>query len=156
MDGFEPRRPKQVVSDQERLRAMLDEAQYGFLGMCREGEPYVVPVAFAREGDTVFLHSARAGKKVAFLQANGRVCLTALPRAPRFVFERDNFSYDSVIVYGEAEFIEDLAAKRQAYVALNRKYKGTTDAPGDTCISRSAIIAIRIRQVTGKRSALDL
>lgn len=156
MDDFTPRRPKQVIDDAAVLCKMLDEAPVGFLGMSRDGESYVLPVAFARQGDTIFLHSAREGKKVAFLRANTRVCLTAAPRA-EYVPGKATFRYQSVIAYGEAEFVEDADAKRQAYAALNAKYEPEKTEPvGDTCLARSAIIAIRVRKMTGKRGALDL
>jgi len=81
VDDFEPQRGKQVVRDLDQLRAFLDAATVGYLGVCREGEPYVVPVNFARDGETIFIHSATTGKKVAFLEANPQVCFCVVPRA---------------------------------------------------------------------------
>jgi len=155
MDDFEPRRGKQVVGDLDQLRAFLDAATVGYLGVCREGEPYVVPVNFARDGETIFIHSATTGKKVAFLEANPQVCFCVVPRAVQ-VEGKGAFSFDSVLVYGRAEFVADREAKRRAYLTLIDKYEPILrETLGEKCIDGSAIIAIRIEKMTGKRGSPD-
>lgn len=156
MDDVEPRRPKQVIADAGARLALLDRAPVGYLGMCRGDEPYVVPCNFARHGEAIVIHSARAGKKVAFLKANPRVCFAAVPRAEP-VAGRAAFSFDSVLVYGRARFVEDREAKRRAYLALIEKYEPIlAESLGEACIDAATIIEIRIEKTTGKRASGDV
>jgi len=156
MDDFAPRRPNQMIDDAAMLGAFLDESLVGYLGMSRDDEPYVVPCNFARDGDRIVIHSSTVGKKVAFLEANPRVCLCAVPRA-ELVAGKATFSFNSVLVYGTAAFIEDREAKRRAYRALIEKYEPIlAESLGDACIDTSAVIEITVEKMTGKRGSVDV
>lgn len=155
MDDFEPRRPRQVIRDAEHLRAILDQAPVGYLGLSREGEPYVVPCNFVRVGETLVIHSAPVGKKVAFLRANPAVCFCVVGRAAK-VPDRMTFAFESVLVYGRARFLDDRPAKRRAYLALIEKYEPLlAESLGEACIDKSAVIELAIEKMTGKRGAVD-
>ena len=49
--------------------SMVDEAVYGFLGMVSEGEPYTIPISFARQGQTIYFHGGR-GRKAEALRSS--------------------------------------------------------------------------------------
>ncbi len=73
---------------------VLAEAPVGYLGMAGEGWPYVVPISFAPDGDTLFFHGG-GSLKASLLEADGRVCL-AVTTLPGFLAAGDpcseNFS----------------------------------------------------------------
>ena len=58
------RRADKEIVDREELHRILDEAMAMRLGLLDGGRPYVVPLNFAREGDDLSFHAAKAGHKL--------------------------------------------------------------------------------------------
>ena len=58
----------------EQARNLLETATIGRLGCIVDGEPYVVPISFFVEGDSIYSHSL-SGKKIKALRENPRACL---------------------------------------------------------------------------------
>jgi nitroimidazol reductase NimA-like FMN-containing flavoprotein (pyridoxamine 5'-phosphate oxidase superfamily) len=55
------RRAEREITDQAAIAAIFDAAPLLYLSFHDEPAPYVVPVCFGIEGDTLWVHSARAG-----------------------------------------------------------------------------------------------
>jgi nitroimidazol reductase NimA-like FMN-containing flavoprotein (pyridoxamine 5'-phosphate oxidase superfamily) len=151
------RNAKKEIVDREELHRILDEAMVMRLGMLDGERPYVVPLNFAREGEELWFHAAKAGHKLDCLRAAPAVCV-----------EVDNFirlrtgpsacddwsaSYESVIGFGKAEIVEDAAEKLRGLRALMRKHSGREDWEfSDASIRGTAVVRIRLESLTGKRS----
>src|ERR1700752_5044016 len=52
------RRAGRGAYDAETVNAILDEGFVGHLGIVSAGQPYVLPVVYARSGDEVVLHGS--------------------------------------------------------------------------------------------------
>lgn len=104
----------------EAIDAILDEALVCHLGVVVDGFPRVLPTAHVRVGDVVYLHGARANRLLG-AAASGPVCLT-VTLLDGLVFARTWFrhsmNYRSVVLYGTAEEVTDVAEKRVALAAL--------------------------------------
>ena len=77
------------VTDRAELYAVLDAGLICHLGVVASGDPVVLPTAYGRAGDTLYLHGSSANG--AFWAADGqRICVTvtqtgcpsAAPNAP--------------------------------------------------------------------------
>jgi hypothetical protein len=84
---------------QEDARALLRDGLVGRLGCIAEGEPYVVPVNYLFDGESVYVHSL-PGRKIAALRANPRACL-------QVDAIKDEYNWRSVIAYGNYEEVTD-------------------------------------------------
>jgi nitroimidazol reductase NimA-like FMN-containing flavoprotein (pyridoxamine 5'-phosphate oxidase superfamily) len=62
-----------ALSDQE-CSELLKRVSIGRLGCSFEGQPYVVPVAFRYEPDSIYLFST-LGQKIEWMRQNPKVCL---------------------------------------------------------------------------------
>jgi nitroimidazol reductase NimA-like FMN-containing flavoprotein (pyridoxamine 5'-phosphate oxidase superfamily) len=99
---------------------VLDEGFVCHLGFVVDGRPAVLPTAYARVGDHLYLHGAAAN---AALRAAGgaQVCVT-VTIVDGVVLARSAFhhsiNYRSVVVFGEATTVEDEDEKRQALEAI--------------------------------------
>lgn len=150
MDDYHNRREKQVISDSEELLAILDACDFGWLGLSRDDKPYVLPVNFTREGDKLYIHSSPTGKKIDYIKASPKVCLTAVDN-PQYVEGRGNYRYRCVICYGTASVVEDREEMLAAYQSLCAKIDPLVmQDVDDECLDRSAIIRIDITKLTGK------
>lgn len=78
--------------------AMLEEARFGHLACCKDGQPYVVPIYFSYEKGVAYCFSM-PGRKLEWMRENDRVCLQADRRVGR--------GWTSVIVEGKFEEFPD-------------------------------------------------
>ena len=54
------RLPERARYDRATVEAILDEGFVCHLGFCSDGEPVVIPTAYARVGDVIYVHGAPA------------------------------------------------------------------------------------------------
>ena len=58
-----------VIEDKQRIESIILQADACFVGITDlEGNPYVVPMNFGYENDTLYLHSGPEGGKIEMLQ----------------------------------------------------------------------------------------
>ena len=50
--------PHKEVKDRAVLHQILDAALVGHVGFVQDGQPFVIPVAIARDGDNLLLHGS--------------------------------------------------------------------------------------------------
>jgi nitroimidazol reductase NimA-like FMN-containing flavoprotein (pyridoxamine 5'-phosphate oxidase superfamily) len=149
------RRSEKEITERSVIDEIINRCLVCRLGLSDDGAPYVVPMNFGYEGNTVFLHAAREGKKLDILRRNNRVCVefdtdVEIVRSDEAVGW--SARYACVIGAGTASLVDDPAEKRAAYDVLMRHYAGKTFAYPDACVDRSIIITITLDWVTGKLS----
>ena len=152
------RRKDRQITEIEAIRAILDKAQVLHLAMIDGDRPYVVPLHYGYsliDGRlTLYLHSAKEGRKLDVLQKNGRVA---------FVLETDVSSisggeipckygaaYASVMGEGRATILTDPVEKTDALTMLMKTQTGRnfyiTEAMTDTV----AVLRIDVEAFTAK------
>ena len=107
-DGFERTRvrrlPEKQVTERSALIAILDAARVGHVGLTdTDGQPYVLPVAFARDGDGLLIHGSTGSRLFRELAAGARTCFT-VTLVDGLVLARSAFEssmhYRSAMVFG--------------------------------------------------------
>jgi nitroimidazol reductase NimA-like FMN-containing flavoprotein (pyridoxamine 5'-phosphate oxidase superfamily) len=115
------RLPKRAAYQRDVLNAILDEALICHLGFVHEGQPYVIPTGFARDGDTLFVHGSPASRMLRTIATGVPVCLT-VTLLDGMVVARSAFhssmNYRSVVVLGTATPVLDRERKLHAMRAL--------------------------------------
>lgn len=113
--------PARGSYDRALAYAILDEALHCSVGFAVAGEPYVIPMAFARWDDRLVLHGAPASRLLGTLASGIRLCAT-VTLIDGLVFARSAFhhsmNYRSVVVLGNATELIDLDEKRIALARL--------------------------------------
>ena len=104
------------MTDRADLYAVLDAGLICHLGVVADGVPVVLPIAYGRDGDTLYLHGSSANG--AFGAAAGqRVCVTVTHLdglvCARSVFTH-SVNYRSAVVFGTASVVRDSAERWQA------------------------------------------
>ena len=152
------RRKDRQITEIEAIRAILDKAQVLHLAMIDGDRPYVVPLHYGytlTDGRlTLYLHSAKEGRKLDVLQKNARVA---------FVLETDvslvsggdlpckyGAAYASVMGEGRATILTDPVEKTDALTMLMKTQTGRnfyiTEAMTDTV----AVLRIDVEAFTAK------
>jgi uncharacterized protein len=70
------RLPHHQVGDLAVLHAVLDAGRVAHVGFVEGGQAYVVPLAYARDGDRVLVHGSTASRAFRALAAGAAACLT--------------------------------------------------------------------------------
>ena len=133
----------------------LNEAFYGHLATVHNNQPYLVPVNYVYHQNHLYIHSALQGQKIANIRENSWVCfeishpIQLLPGKKPCLF---GVHYWSVLVFGQANILDDINLKTTALKLLIKKYRHddnlTPMDPND--IENVAIIDIRIETISGK------
>ncbi len=152
------RRKEKEMTDRAEIESVIRKSRVCRLGLADEGYPYVVPLCFGYDGNAFYFHSAKAGRKIDMLRKNNRVCF-------EFDIEQETkpaekackwgMAYKSVIGFGEASFVEDTDAKRNALDIIMRQYSADVRQfeYSEAALRGTVIIRIDIQEITGKADA---
>ena len=159
MQGMTKR--ERQITDESRIREILDKSRVVHLAMCVNNEPYVVPMNYGYTMDegklTLYLHCATRGKKLEMLQANPRVFFEM--DCDRMPFEGDKpcqygLVYSSIMGRGIARIIEDVEEKKQAMSILMKTQTGKDFSFDDKLVSIVSVIRIDAAEYTAKHRPL--
>jgi nitroimidazol reductase NimA-like FMN-containing flavoprotein (pyridoxamine 5'-phosphate oxidase superfamily) len=122
------RLPKRGHYDRATLHGVLDAGFICHVGYVIDGQPYVTPTAYWREGDVVYWHGSSASRMLRAQAAGIPVCVT-VTHLDGLVVARSGFhhsiNYRSAMLFGNAEKVEDKAEKEAAMAAfVDRIYPG--------------------------------
>ena len=116
------REPQRAVYDRDAVNQILDEAFLCHVGFTVEGQPYVIPTSYGRDGDTLYIHGSAASRMLRNLDKGIPVCITVTLLdglvLARSVFNH-SMNYRSVVVLGTATLVDDPAEKLAALRALS-------------------------------------
>lgn len=152
--NFRPMRRKARALDLKTAEEILLKAEYGVLAVSDDGGyPYAVPLNFVYADGAIYLHCAKIGHKIDAIQNDSRVSFCAVPYA-EVAPSSYTTMYESVIVFGEAEFVTDREEQHRAAVLLSRKFACGTDAETEAEFDRFkdalCIVKIHITHITAK------
>jgi nitroimidazol reductase NimA-like FMN-containing flavoprotein (pyridoxamine 5'-phosphate oxidase superfamily) len=115
------RLPKRGHYDRETIHRILDEALICHVAFVEEGQPYVIPINFARVGDHIVLHGAKASRLLKHIEAGHSICVE-VTIVDGLVLARSVFhhsmNYRSVVLFGKGKLIEDQQEKLAALQAV--------------------------------------
>lgn len=136
----------------EECEALLRRSEVLRLGMFDDDGPYVVPVNFGYDGERIYVHGPRDGRRVDILSEGARLC-----------FEVDegeivrgetpcSFSsrFRSVIGYGTARLLESDEEKRRGLDVIMRHYGSSGDGIPDGKLGITSVMELRIESMDGK------
>ena len=144
-----------VTTDRKVIASIIQQATVCRIGLCDDGQPYVVPVCFGNEDGVLYFHSSVKGRKADILRRNNAVCVEfdvdrEIVRAERAC--KWSIKYRSVIGFGEASFVEEADEKRRALDIIMRHYGGEPQDYPEATLEKTAIVRIEIQSVTAKIS----
>jgi hypothetical protein len=116
------REPQRAVYDRETVNHILDEALVCHVGFVVDGQPFVIPTSYGRDGDALYIHGSAASRMLRNLEQGVPVCIT-VTLVDGLVLARSVFNhsmnYRSVVILGTATLVDDPAEKLAALRALS-------------------------------------
>jgi len=149
------RRKEKEIQDRAEIETVIRKAEVCRLGLSMDNRPYIVPLNFGFEGNCLYFHTAREGKKIDMIRQNNAVCFEM--EADGHLVRSENpcdwsMKYRSVVGYGTASLLTDAEKKRRALDVIMEHYSGRPGEYPDNLVDRLAIIKVEIDSMTGKRS----
>jgi nitroimidazol reductase NimA-like FMN-containing flavoprotein (pyridoxamine 5'-phosphate oxidase superfamily) len=151
--GMTPTARPLSAAETAAAKELLRSAPFACIAMVEPGGPYVVPLNFAYAEDrggpagelrgTIYLHTGQ-GRKTEALAADPRVCLSVTDCVAYNQGNSpcaDGFSFQSLLVWGDAHLIEDGSRREAALGAIVAKYDpGATGASFDEAVLARTLI----------------
>jgi nitroimidazol reductase NimA-like FMN-containing flavoprotein (pyridoxamine 5'-phosphate oxidase superfamily) len=111
------RLPDRGVYGARAVASILDEGFVCHLGFVADGQPYVIPTCYGRDGEVLYVHGSPASRMLRTLSGPVDCCLT-VTLVDGLVLARSAFhhsvNYRSVVVLGRARAVQDEAERLHA------------------------------------------
>jgi uncharacterized protein len=151
------RKPDRAAYDEASVNAVLDAGVVAHVGYVIDGQPFVTPTTYWREGRRLYWHGSAASRMVQAQASGLPVCVT-VTHVDGLVLARSgiahSMNYRSVMAFGRARQVEGLEARRAAMTAfLERLYPGRTPAlrpSSDKELKQISLVEMIIEEAAAK------
>jgi nitroimidazol reductase NimA-like FMN-containing flavoprotein (pyridoxamine 5'-phosphate oxidase superfamily) len=151
------RLPARGVFDLESIRAILDDAFVCHLGFEVDGQPFVIPTAYGRIDDRLYVHGSAASRTVRALGRGIEACVT-VTIVDGLVLARSAFhhsiNYRSVVVFGTARLVVDREEKEEALRAITNHIVPDrweeVRTPSEQELKATSVLVLSIEEASAK------
>ena len=111
------RLPKRASYERNTIYQILDEGFVCHVGFTVDGQPVVIPTAYGRAEDTLYIHGSVASRMLRTLADGIQTLVDGLVLA-RSAFHH-SMNYRSVVVFGTASIVKDAMEKAKALLTFS-------------------------------------
>lgn len=149
------RKDKQITGKNE-IDGIIRKCQVCRLGLAKDNQPYIVPVAFGYDGRAIYFHSAITGAKTDYIRANNRVCFE-FEHGVKIQSHDDqpcgwSFSFQSVIGFGTVAEIASLDDKMKGLQCIMAQYSEKRWDFSAIPVTGVTVWQVTVESMTGKQS----
>ncbi len=143
------------IEDRKEIDEVIKACKTCYVAMSDGDTPYVLPMNFALDGDTVILHSAQSGRMWETIRKNPKVCINwTLGEELAWQDVRVGCSYrvksKSVLVEGEIEVIDSYDEKYRMLQETMAQYSDREFKFSKPAVENVGIMKVHIKKITGK------
>jgi uncharacterized protein len=143
------------ITDRNEIDKIIRSCRTCYLAMSENETPYVLPMNFALDGESIILHSAQSGRMWETLKKNPKVCINWMvgeDLAWQDIQVGCSYRVKSktVLVEGEVEFIEDFDEKIRCFTIFMAQYSDKEFKFNAPAINNVGVIKVRINKITAK------
>ncbi|MBB6147009.1 hypothetical protein HNQ77_004994 [Silvibacterium bohemicum] len=151
------RLPKRGDYSKETIHGILDAAFLCHVGFVVDGQPFVIPTGYGRDGEILYIHGSAASRMLRNLEKGVDACVT-VTLLDGIVLARAAFhhsmNYRSVVMLGTATLVEDAETKREALRIISEQIvPGRWDdvrLPNDQELKATTVLAFPIDEASAK------
>ncbi|MFT4569713.1 MAG: nitroimidazol reductase NimA-like FMN-containing flavoprotein [Hyphomicrobiaceae bacterium] len=152
------RRAERASYDREDVHAVLDAGHVVHVGMVMDDHPFVLPMAYVRVDETVYLHGSRGSRLMRNLAKGEPVSLT-VTLVDGLVLARSAFhhsmNYRCVSVFGCGRAVEEDTEKTRVLMAMVEGLcpgrAGDTRVPNEAELAATLLVGVAIDEASVKR-----
>ena len=151
------RLPARGSHEPETIHAILDAGLLAHVGFCVEGQPFVIPTLYGREGEKLYLHGSAASRMLRQLDSGVPACVN-VALVDGLVLARSAFhhsmNYRSVVAFGTARKIQDAGRKAEALRIISEHVIagrwGDARTPSEKELNATAVLEFLIEEASAK------
>jgi nitroimidazol reductase NimA-like FMN-containing flavoprotein (pyridoxamine 5'-phosphate oxidase superfamily) len=151
------REPHRAVYDRETVYRILDEGFLCHVGFAVDGQPFVIPTSYGRNGASLYVHGSAASRMLRQMKDGVSVCVTVTLLdglvLARSVFNH-SMNYRSVVILGKATLVDDPEEKLAALRILSEHIlPGRWDdarQPNERELKQTSVLRVPIEEFSGK------
>lgn len=152
------RRKDREITDEGKIREIIEGCHCMRLGFCDEGQVYIVPLNFGLEVEngqyTFYFHGAREGRKIDLIHKNPYV---GFEMDRNFLLKESekacNYSarFQSVIGNGSVRILEDVEEKKKGLQAIMKQNTGKEDWEFiEAAVNAACVFEMKVEQLSCK------
>lgn len=151
------RKPDRGSHEEEAIYRILDATFLAHVGFSVNGQPFVIPTLFGRDGDTLYIHGSAASRMLKELETGVHACVT-VTIVDGLVLARSamhhSMNYRSVVAFGCARKIEDPFRKKEALRRISEHLIAGRWAevrePNEKELKATAVLEFTIEEASAK------
>ncbi len=150
------RRKEKEIKELGQISHVIKKCKVCRLGLSQNDVPYIVPVSFGYDGQTLFFHSAKSGKKIDILSVNNKVCFEFESGVE--IVTNENMpcnwscSFQSVIGFGRVHELSSPEDKIRGLTQIMAQYSDKEWNFDTIPLKGFRVWKIIIESITGKQS----
>jgi uncharacterized protein len=153
------------ITDPLIIDDTLSTLEYGTLALCVDNIPYSVPLNYVHDGDIVYFHGSKKGKKMQILKENSNASFSVVQSysviqsyfssTEQLACPATHF-FKSIIIDGKIQMVESYDEKVKALSLLMKKlqkeggYKPLDDKVYEKMINAVAVYKLNANEVNAK------
>jgi nitroimidazol reductase NimA-like FMN-containing flavoprotein (pyridoxamine 5'-phosphate oxidase superfamily) len=151
------RLPVRGSHDLAAVNAILDAGFLAHVGFVANGQPFVIPTLYGREGEKLYLHGSRVSRMLRHLDRGEAACVT-VTMVDGLVLARSAFhhsmNYRSVVAFGTAREITETAGKVKALECISEHLIAgrwsDVRAPSGKELAATSVLEFAIEEASAK------
>ena len=154
------RRTDKQITTKKDIEQIIKDSLVCRLAFSKDNIPYIVPVSFGYDGTSLYVHTAKEGKKIDFIHSNNLICFEFDINVKTVEHETSacnwTTTYQSVIGYGR---IFEVTKFEEAQYGLNQillHYSGKEWNLNEKMLNTVKMWRIEIEEISGKQSTMEL
>ena len=148
---------KRAHFDPDTIYPILDEAIFCTVSYAADNRPFSIPTAFVRYEDKIYIHGSVGSHFIRELEKGIPVCIS-ITLADALVVAKSAFNhsmnYRSVVIFAEAEKVEDAATKTAVFEWLtNKVVPGSWDylrPLKNNEVNKTTVLAFKLDEASAK------
>jgi nitroimidazol reductase NimA-like FMN-containing flavoprotein (pyridoxamine 5'-phosphate oxidase superfamily) len=149
--------PDRGSHDWETINKILDMGFLASVGFCVDGQPFVIPTLYGRDGERLYLHGSAASRMLRELETGVPACVT-VTLVDGLVLSRSAFdhslNYRSVVAFGTARKVVDPEQKIKSLRVISEHLIAGRWAevrgPSDKELKATTVLEFSIEEASSK------
>lgn len=143
------------IENRDEIDEIIKACKTCYMAMSDGNVPYVLPLNFALDGNTIILHSAQEGRMWETIKKNPQVCINwTLGEELAYQDVQVGCSYrvksKTVLVEGAVEFIDDFDEKYRCLGLIMKQYSKREFKFGTPSVKNVGIFKVSIDKISAK------
>jgi len=149
------RRKDREITNIDEIEGIIKKAICCRIALVDKDEPYIIPVSFGYEKDTLYFHSALEGHKAELIRNNNNICFEIDTDVEVIKGEKPcqwAMKYRSVIGKGKASILKNGEEKAHGLSVIVKHYAESDFSFSKSELDPVLVVRVDIERITGKQS----